>query len=173
MGESQYTDNGGYRLTPQTFAIAALLSLLPISELRGAIPYALAHGVPPAIAYVYCVALNALVGPFVFLFLSTVHRLMFRIAWYRRVFGRLIERARHRVEKKVARYGYLGIVLFVAIPLPVTGAYTGSLGAWVLGLDRGKTYLAVAIGVVLAGLVVSIVAYFGIGALSLFIKRPL
>lgn len=160
-------------MTPQTFAIAALLSLLPISELRGAIPYALANGVPPLIAYMYCVVLNALVGPLVFLFLSTIHRLMMRVPWYRRVFGRLLERARHKVEQKVARYGYLGIVLFVAIPLPVTGAYTGSLGAWVLGLDRGKTYVAVAIGVVVAGLVVSIVAYFGIGALSLFIKRPL
>ena len=70
----------------------------------------------------------------------------------------------------VERYGYLGIMLFVAIPLPITGAWTGTLGAWILGMDRRKSILAVAAGVVIAGVIVSLVVGLGIGALSIFTK---
>jgi len=153
------------------FVVAGLLSVLPISELRGAIPYALANQVPIPLAFLFCSLLNVLVAPFVYLFLSTLHRLLARIGWYERVFSRLLERARTRVKTQVDRYGYIGVMLFVAIPLPITGAYTGTLGAWVLGLDRRKTFVAVSAGVLIAGIVVTIVASLGIQALSLFIKR--
>ena len=158
-------------MTPRTLAVAAALALLPISELRGAIPYSLAHEVPVGVAFLYCVALNALVGPLVHLFLSTVHRLLARMRWYMRLFDRIVARARHKVEQKVSRYGYLGLVLFVAIPLPITGAYTGTLGAWILGMDRRKTFLAVLVGVIIAGIVVTSVAYLGIEALAVFVKK--
>lgn len=153
------------------FVVAGLLSMLPISELRGAIPYALANQVPIPLAFLFCSLFNLLVAPFVYLFLSTVHRLLGRIQWYERVFARLLERARARVKSQVDRYGYVGVMLFVAIPLPITGAYTGTLGAWVLGLDRRKTFIAVSAGVLIAGIVVTVVASLGIQALSLFIKR--
>jgi len=156
---------------PTVFVVAGLLSLLPISELRGAIPYALANQVPIPLAFLFCSLLNTLVAPFVYLFLSTLHRLLAHIGWYERVFSRLLERARTRVKTQVDRYGYIGVMLFVAIPLPITGAYTGTLGAWVLGLDRRKTFVAVSAGVLIAGVVVTVVASLGIQALSLFIKR--
>ncbi|WP_455381060.1 COG2426 family protein [Salinispira pacifica] len=150
---------------------SGVLSLLPVSELRGAIPFALANGFPIVGAFLYCTALNALVAPIVYLFLSTVHVFFYRMPGYRRLFDRLIERARTRVNEKVERYGYLGVMLFVAIPLPITGAYTGTLGAWILGLSRRKTFIAVAAGVCIAGVIVSVVSVLGIQALSIFIKR--
>ena len=158
-------------MTPRTLAIAAALALLPISELRGAIPYSLANEVPVGVAFLFCVALNALVGPLVYIFLSTVHKLLAKMGWYLRLFDRIVARARRKVEEKVARYGYLGLVLFVAIPLPITGAYTGTLGAWILGMDRRKTFLAVFVGVIIAGTVVTAVTYLGIEALSFFVKK--
>ncbi len=154
-----------------TLFFTALLSLLPISELRGAIPYALASGIPLWFASSYCVIFNILAGPIALLFLETLHRLFLRMAWYRKLFDRLVARARKKVAEKVERYGYIGIILFVAVPLPITGAWTGTLGAWVLGLSRKKTMLAVAAGVIIAGIVVSIVCYFGIEALSFFLKK--
>jgi len=69
------------------------------------------------------------------------------------------------------KWGWIGIALFVAIPLPITGAWTGTLGAWVLGVSRRRTIAAVILGVIIAGIVVTAVMTLGIEALNLFIKR--
>jgi len=151
-------------------AWAVALSLLPISELRGAIPYALWNGVGVVPAFLLCVAANSLVSILLLVFLSTLHRLLSRIGWYTRAFERIIERARRKVREPVEKYGYWGLAVFVAIPLPLTGAWTGAIGAWVLGMDRRKSFFAITAGVVIAGIAVTLVAYFGIQALSFFIK---
>ncbi|HUW68800.1 MAG TPA: small multi-drug export protein [bacterium] len=147
------------------------LSFLPISELRGAIPFAVARGVPLLQAAGLAVACNALVGPVALIFLETFHKMLYRWKFYAHTFDRFVAGARSKVHEKVERYGYWGIMLFVAIPLPVTGAWTGTLGAWILGMDRKRTMLAVGAGVVIAGIIVSIVIGLGIGALSIFVKR--
>ena len=151
--------------------ITALLCLLPIFELRGAIPYGMTQELPLLFLLPFCIVLNALVGPLVYVFLSTVHKMFAHLAWYRRLFDSAVVRARGKVQAKVDKYGYLGLALFVAIPLPITGAYTGTLGAWVLGMDPKKTFLAVGLGVIISATVVSIVSYLGIEALSLFVKQ--
>lgn len=153
-----------------TLLIAGLFTLLPIFELRGGIPYGLARGGDPFLIYLLCVSLNALVAPMVFLFLSTVHTLLERVPAYRNLFSRLVERSRLRMRSKVAKYGYFGVALFVAVPLPITGAYTGALGAWVLGMEPKRACLAIAVGVSVAGIVVSLVAYYGIQALAFFVR---
>lgn len=158
-------------MTPTVWIVAGVLSLLPVSELRGAIPYALANHLSVPLAFLFCTLLNLLIAPAVYLFLSTVHNLLDRIGWYHRFLAALLERARGKIKSEVDRYGYLGVMLFVAIPLPMTGAYTGTLGAWVLGLDRRKTMLAVSAGVLVAGAVVTVVAALGIQALSVFLKK--
>lgn len=154
----------------QTLSMAGFLALAPISELRGAIPYFLAKGGHPLAVYLYCVGLNALVGPLVFLFLNSVHRLFSKIPLYNKLFDALVERARSKIEEKVKKYEYWGVTIFVAIPLPITGAWTGSLGAWVLDLQPRRTFLHVFYGVCIAGLVVLLVSYFGIEAFSFFTK---
>ncbi|PKL25589.1 MAG: ligand-binding protein SH3 [Spirochaetae bacterium HGW-Spirochaetae-3] len=157
-------------MDPTTALVTVGLSFLPISELRGAIPFAVARGVPLLEAALVATACNALVAPVAFAFLETFHKLLYRWAFYARTFDRFVAKARAKVHEKVERYGYLGIMLFVAIPLPVTGAWTGTLGAWILGMDRKKTMLAVAAGVAVAGTVVSLVVGLGVEALSVFTK---
>lgn len=159
------------------YLMTAFLSLLPISELRGAIPYAvLEGGMPNLQAFFYCVFLNALVGPLVFIFLSSVHKLLVKWTFYKNLFDKIVDRTRHKMHEKIEKYGYLGITIFVAIPFPITGAYTGTLGAWLLGLDKGKTFLAVALGCLISGTIVSLFVYFGpevFGSLyNLFTKQP-
>ncbi len=158
-------------MTQADLFVTALLSLMPISELRGAIPYAIARGADPVFAYFYSVFFNILAAPVFFVFISTFHRLMSRIRWYYALFDRLVIRSRAKIEKKIEKYGYIGIILFVAIPLPVTGAYTGTMGAWVLGLGRKKTIAAVAAGVAIAGIIVSAVVLLGIETFSFFVKQ--
>jgi len=155
----------------QTILITTALTLLPISELRGAIPYAVLHDFHPLAAYFYCAALNALLGPLVYIFLDSLNKLFYRWGWYKRLFDKIVTRARNKISTQVSRYGYFGIMLFVGIPLPITGAYTGTLGAWILGLDRKKTCLAVAAGAFISGIIVSLIMYFGTEAASIFIKR--
>jgi len=147
------------------------LSFLPISELRGAIPFAIANDVPWHIAFVMAVCLNALVAPVCWIFLSTLHKLFLKMEWYKRFFERFIERARNKLHNNIERWGWLGLALFVAIPLPITGAWTGTLGAWVLGLSKRKTMIAVILGVACAGIIVTAVVLLGIRALDLFIKK--
>ena len=147
-----------------------LLSLAPISELRGAIPYALYHGMGVIPAFFLCVVVNSLIYPLLLAFISTLHRLLSRWKWYARTFDRLVERARRKVHDRVEKYGYWGLAIFVAIPFPLTGAWTGSLGAWVLGMNPRKSFVAITAGVLVAGIVVTLVAYFGIKGLSFFLK---
>ena len=156
--------------------ITAVLSFLPISELRGGIPFAIANNIPWYYAFPFSAAINALVAPFFWLFLATVHKLLYGtkpekgIRWYKKLFDRFVERARKKLSASMEKWGWIGIALFIAIPLPLTGAWTGTLGAWVLGISKRRTMTAVIAGVVIAGTVVTLVVMLGIETLNLFVK---
>ena len=90
---------------------------------------------------------------------------------YRRFFDSFIEKARTKVGASLEKHGTWGLTLFVAIPLPVTGAITGTFGAWVLGMRKRQLFPAILAGVAIAGIIVSIIAYYGIEAFSLFTKQ--
>jgi uncharacterized membrane protein len=122
-------------------------------------------------AFVLCVLTNWCVIPLWWLFLETVNHWFLRIGWYRRIFYRRLEAARRRVHGHVEAYGYLGLALFVAIPLPVTGAYTGLLAAWSLGMERRKSWLSVALGVAVAGAVVTLAMTGVLKGFDLFVKN--
>jgi uncharacterized membrane protein len=153
------------------FFWTAFLSFLPISELRGGIPFAMANGIPWYIAYPFSAALNALVAPVCWIFLSTLHKLFLKMKWYENFFNRFVERARDKLKGGVEKWGWLGVAAFVAIPLPMTGAWTGTLGAWVLGISKRRTLLAVILGVLVAGVIVTAVVVLGVQAFSFFIKK--
>ncbi len=158
------------------YLFTALFSLSPILELRGAIPYAIYNGMNPVFAYFFCVFFNALLGPIIFFFLSSIHKPLYGMEWYKNLFDRIIINARKKLEKKIEKNGYLGIMLFVAIPLPVTGAVTGTFGAWALGMSRKKTCLAVWGGVCISGIIVTLLTlaakYYTAGWISFFIRMP-
>ena len=149
----------------------AFLSFLPISELRGGIPFAIANKVPWYFAFTVSVICNAMVAPAVWIFLSTLHKLFLKMNWYNKLFERIIGRARSKLHDSLERWGWIGLAIFVAVPLPFTGAWTATLGAWVLGLSRRKTMLAVILGVIAAGIIVTAVVMLGFQAFNLFIKR--
>jgi len=140
---------------------AIILSLLPISELRGGLPlaivYANQHNIPTALIFSLIVMTNILAIFLAFLFLDKFHHLFLRIKIYKRFFDKYIERFQKKVdkfEKKYSVMGFLALTLFVAVPLPATGAWSGVLIAWLLDLDRKKSLLAIALGVLIAGVLV-------------------
>ncbi len=153
-----------------TILTTILFSFLPIAELRGGLPYGYFNGMPIWMAYLISVGCNACVAPLLYIFLSSFHKLFYKLGWYARLFDRFVDRARLKLESKVHKYGYLGVMFFVAIPLPITGAYTGTLGAWILGMDWKRTCLAALGGVIISGLIVSTIILLGVGTHSIFIK---
>ncbi|MCX6708221.1 MAG: small multi-drug export protein [Candidatus Woesearchaeota archaeon] len=133
---------------------AALLSLTPVGELRAGIPVALAGGANPWLAFVVCVIANILVVPIVFFFLEFVHVRLLHVKSYQSAFDRFMERTRVKVKPYLNKYGMLGLAVFVAIPIPGTGAWTASLAAWFLGMNLKKSFLAILLGVAVAGAIV-------------------
>ncbi|MDP6293165.1 MAG: small multi-drug export protein [Candidatus Woesearchaeota archaeon] len=143
---------------------AIILSALPIFEVRGGIPLGIAQGHPIWLVYVTCVLANILVVPIVYFFLEVIHHRFMHYGAYQSLFDKFMERTRRKVHNKVERWGVWGLTLFVAVPLPVTGAYTGTLAAWFFGMDKKHTLIAITIGILISGAITTAVA---IGALSL------
>jgi uncharacterized membrane protein len=144
--------------------LAIILSFLPISELRGGLPiaikYALDNNLSISLIFIIIILTNILAIFFVFFFLDFLHVRFMKINAYKRFFSRYIRRIEvkgRKVEKKIGLIGYLALMLFVAIPLPTTGAWTGSVIAWFLKLDRRKSIISIASGVILAGFIVLLI----------------
>ena len=141
--------------------IGLLLTILPVFELRGGLPviveYCVRNNVSVLPWFILVLILNILVIFFVFWFLDTLHDRLMKVKFYRRVMDKYLEKVRRRsdkLEKKMNQMGYIALMLFVAFPFPGTGAWTGALVAWLLGLERGKSFLAIALGVIIAGLII-------------------
>ena len=153
------------------YLITALLALIPISEVRGAIPYGYFNGIPMVQVVIISMLMNMMVPLIGFAFLSTLHKLLIKWPVYERIFNKFDLKARNKVGDKVRKYGLLGLTIFVAIPLPITGAWTGVLGAWVLKLDIKKSIPAIMLGVLIATIIVTTVILTGSGLASLFTKQ--
>ena len=132
-----------------------LASVSPISELRGGIPLGiLYYELDPLLTFFMAVIANALIFFPVFFALRLFYdKLLFRIP----LFNKYLDNLRKRGKPKVEKYGFWGLTLFVAIPLPITGAYTGTILAWLLGIDWKKAFPAVGLGVIVAGVVVLLI----------------
>ena len=132
------------------------ISLVPGIELRGSIPLGVGLGIHPLLVFGITVITNcALVPPWFFALDLSYDRVLSHWGWFRRL---MVERVRAKGEGLIKRYGLVGLALFVAVPLPGTGAYSGAVLAWLLGLDRRKSTVAIAAGVVIAGVVVTLAA---------------
>ena len=131
-----------------------LMAMTPVLELRGAMPYAVANGIPFPLAFVICVVGNALPVPFIVAFIRTVFTWVKRRPKLRGFVERLETRARAKGDM-VCRYSLLGLFILVAIPLPGTGAWTGSLVAGILGLRLRSSCGVIFCGILAAGIVVT------------------
>ena len=143
-----------------------ICSMIPIIELRGGIPLGMALGLPWWQSFLYAVIGNMLPIPFVLLFIKKI------IAWtttcrvkFLNKFGNWLVRKAEKNRAKIEKYSFWGVCLFVAIPLPMTGAWTGSLVASVIDMKFFKALLSALLGVLIAATVVTLIAY---GALAAF-----
>lgn len=140
---------------------AIILTILPISELRGGLPlaiiYANQHEIPLFLIFPLIILINILVIFFIFYFLDNVHHILLKTKLYKKIFESYINKFQKKIDKFEKRYsamGFLALTLFVAVPLPVTGAWSGCLISWLLDLDRKKSILSISLGIIIAGILV-------------------
>ena len=146
-----------------------LMSMVPIIELRGAIPVAVGMGLPLIPSYIICIIGNMLPVPFIYFFARKV------LIWGsdKPVIGKFFtfclekgEKGGKKLQAKAGRGLFVALLLFVGIPLPGTGAWTGTLAASLLDMDFKSSVVAVMCGVLLAGVIMALISNGVLGALS-------
>jgi len=141
--------------------IIGLISTLPVFELRASIPTGIAlFKLNPLLVYLIAVVFNLIPVLPILLFLNPIKKWLLKIGLFKGFFSFLDKKA-EKNSHIVERYEELGLALFVSIPLPVTGAWTGSLIAVVMGLNVYKSFLYIAIGVTFAGIIVTLLTILG------------
>lgn len=149
--------------------IVFFISMVPIVELRGAIPYGVAFGLPVPLTFALAIVGNMVPVPFIYFFARKV------LLWGadKKFIGGLFrffldkgDRAGEKLKSKAGRGLFWALLLFVGIPLPGTGAWTGTLGASVLNMGFKKSVLACMGGVLLAGVIMAILSMLGVAAFT-------
>ena len=142
--------------------VVLITAALPILELRGAIPIAITlFGFPWYYAFLIAIIGNMLPVPIILLFLDRVSGWLGKVSFFRRMLDWLFERTRRR-GGVVEKYERIGLALFVAIPLPVTGAWTGSLLAVLMGIRFKHAFFSIFIGVLVAGIIITCLSILGL-----------
>ena len=139
--------------------LTLLISMVPIIELRGAIPVATGAGLDWKIAILVAVIGNMIPVPFIIIFIKKIFALMRKASPKLDSVVTKLENKAFSKKDVIDKYGPWGLFIFVAIPLPGTGAWTGSLIAAMLDIPLKKAFPAVALGVVTAGIIVAFVSY--------------
>lgn len=144
------------------FLIVFFVSMVPVIELRGAIPIAVGMDLPKLPSFIIAMIGNIIPVPFIYLFARKV------LTWGKdkKIIGPFFnfclskgEKGGKKLEAKASRGIYLALLLFVGIPLPGTGAWTGTLAASILNLDFKKSIIAVSLGVLLAGIIMMAISF--------------
>ena len=141
------------------------ISMVPLIELRGAIPYSQYYGLPIVTSYIICIIGNMVPIPFIYLFARKV------LIWGadKPVIGKFFtfclekgEKGGKKLQAKAGRGLFLALLLFVGIPVPGTGAWTGTLAASILDMDFKSTVAAVLLGILLAGVIMMTLSFVGV-----------
>ena len=154
-----------------------LLTILPVTELRASIPLGLLKytDLAPWLVVTTCILANIAISPLVFLFVDGAIRLFCKMKWFDRFYQRYQERVVRKMAPRVEKYGVWGLAIFIGIPIPGSGVYSGAVGAHALGFKLRKYMVAAVFGVIMAAILVTAITYgvkAGVGWLEFFIKKP-
>ena len=153
-----------------------LLTFLPTLELRASIPYGILTlgqdgTLHWAVVALLCIAANIALAPLVWLFVHHAMEFFLRVPFIKKIYDWAVKRAQRKVEPYVRKYGTVGLALFIGVPLPGSGVYSGALGAYVLGFRFRQFLIASIGGVLIAGAAVTAVAATGATAFEVFLEH--
>ncbi|MBD5530003.1 MAG: small multi-drug export protein [Lachnospiraceae bacterium] len=152
------------------YLIIFFVSMVPLIELRGAIPYAVGFGLDMRLSYIICILGNMLPVPIIFLFARKVLEWGADKPVIGKFFTFCLEKGHKggvKLQEKAGRGLFLALLLFVGIPVPGTGAWTGTLAASLLDMDFKSSVIAVLLGVILAGIIMGLVSAGVFGAIGM------
>lgn len=135
-----------------------LISLMPILELRGGLIAAALLDVNPVVSYIICIIGNVLPVPFILWFINSILNWMRKSKHFSRIANWLDSKVTKH-KNQIEKYGFWGMVLFVGIPLPGTGAWTGCLIAAVLNMNKKKAFLAALLGIIMASVIMMVLSF--------------
>ena len=141
--------------------ITFLFSISPFGEARVGIPYGALNGLPVILALVIGLSANLLVYPLFYRLIRYFNKTLWTKRWYKKSAIYLTKKAKRGTQEKLEKYGAWGLMVFVMIPLPVTGAYIGTLAAYVMGIPYKKAFIAVSVGVTISSILIATGLYFG------------
>ena len=151
--------------------ILVLLTLIPFLELRASIPYGiLVLNMNWLLVFVVCALANIFLAPLVYVFTHKIMWLFLKIKYIKKIYKKIVIRTQKKIEPYVEKYGKIGLALFIGLPLPGSGVYSGGLGAYLLGFKFKDYVIASIIGVLMAGVIMTLISLFGNEALGFLIK---
>lgn len=158
------------------YLILILLTFLPFLELRASIPYGIfATDINTFIVVLIAIISNILLSPLLYLFLDKFIHLFFFFKPFKKWYHNKLEKAQKKIKPKVDKYGIIGLSIFIGIPLPGSGVYTGALAAYIMNLGYKKFLYASIIGVLIAASAVTIISLLTLSGFdfmsNLFLKQ--
>lgn len=138
--------------------LVLIIAMTPIMELRAAIPVGVANDLGIWLSILISIIGNIIPVPFIMLFIKKIFEVMKKNKFLGKIVKKMEEKA-NKNKKTIDKYGYFGLFILVAIPLPGTGAWTGSLVASMFNMDIKKSFITISFGVLGAAFIVSLITY--------------
>ena len=145
-----------------------LLSLSPLGEGRVGIPYGIINDLNPYLALIVGVIGNLLVFPLLLTLITYSNKKLWSIHFYRKYVVKLARRSKKLMGDNIKKYGIWGLMVFVMIPLPGTGAYMGTIAASILNLNRRQSFIAVSTGVIISSIIIATGTHFSMLGIKMF-----
>jgi len=144
----------------QDILFTFLISFSPFGEARAGIPYGELVGLPILLVFVIGLTANLLVFPVFYKMIELSNKHLWKNPLYKRTAIYLSSRARTKTKTIIKKYGVWGLMVFVMIPLPVTGAYIGTIAAYIFGISYKKSFIAISSGITISSTMVALFMYF-------------
>jgi len=148
-----------------------LTTFIPFLELRFSIPYGiliLKENI--GLVFLVCTISNILLGIILYPMLERIISILTKIAFIDRLYSSYVKKTQKKIKKYVNKYGWLGVAIFIGIPLPGSGVYSGSIASYLIGLNYKRFIIATVLGVFMAAIIVSAVVLTGSSTFSMFVK---
>jgi uncharacterized membrane protein len=144
----------------QDILFTFLISFSPFGEARAGIPYGELVGLPILLVFIIGLTANLLVFPIFYRAIEFSNKHFFKNKYYKKSAIYLSSRARSKTKTIIKKYGVWGLMVFVMIPLPVTGAYIGTIAAYIFGISYRKSLIAISSGITISSTMVALIMYF-------------
>ncbi len=141
------------------YIFVILVSMAPIVELRGAMPIGMGMGLDPKYVFIASLLGNIIAIPFILLLLEPIFKFLERWSFFKKIIDKTKNNVSVKFKKARDKYGPIALIIFVAIPLPGSGAWSGALAAKLFGIDNKVAFISIAIGVLIAGIIVGGFSY--------------